>query len=172
MLWNFNSMTDAQIDRAAERYYDRLLDRYYGGEDAWEHYEPDWTEVCDIVNDFDPEEVAQYVRDFLDGDGDLMTEVYRAGLLAQYIHPEEENTKDPDDEWAMIDRVFEREWQNDDLMNSIWDNHEPVRKGVCERLKERADMDGTDDIRERYNKQKADEAEAAEEWEHEHRRRD
>ena len=59
------------IDRAAERYYDRLYDRYYADcEDAWDHDDPDWTWVDDYYASSDSEkinaEIADLVRDYIE----------------------------------------------------------------------------------------------------------
>ena len=113
------------------------------------------------------------MRDYIEGDGDLWCEICEAGLLEDYIPPEDAwMMKDPDDEWKLMERIFDRHWDDDAFMVKIWDGFEKVRKGVCEDLKEKADRGDADDLREKYNDNMREKAEAWEEWNEEHRRAD
>lgn len=152
---NFFQMTSAEVDAAAERYYDRLYDRWEAQfvDDPWDTDEPGWQEIADLVDCEDTEIIAGYLRDWMEGDGDLYDEAYRAGAIDEYIHPEDRvGTDDPDREWQMVDSVFNREWNNDDFMKAIYiwlpENH---LKAMCEWLMDRADSNG---IRDLYNKDK------------------
>lgn len=152
----FFKMTSAEVDAAAERYYDRLYDLYYGtGEDAWDHYGPDWKEVQDILSDYDDEQIADLVRDAIEGDGDLMVEISNAGLLDGYIAPEDKwKLKDPDDQWPLVDEIFQKQWENNDLMVTIWEKFDKVAELVSKRAWEDADNDYDNDIRQKYNESK------------------
>ena len=151
-------MTSAQLDAAVERYYDRMLERYQRNmyaEDPWEANDPGWEDVFGIVCDwYTDEALANLVKDYIEGDGDLMVAIYDAGLLKGYIPPEcEARMKDPDNKWDIVNETFERYWDDIDLMIRIWEGYEPVCKGVCEKLLDAVDEGRADDIRERYNEQ-------------------
>jgi hypothetical protein len=149
-------MTSAEVDAAAERYYDRLLEEYQREDpEPWELADPGWEDIANMIEGFDWKRICKLTRDYVDGDGDLMTEAYNAGVLDNFIRPEENwMRKDPDDTWTLIDTVFEREWDKDALFKEIYkwlpENHV---KTLCERLIKRADYNG---IREEYNEQHMD----------------
>lgn len=158
-----DSMSRHDLDRAEEAWYDHLYDLYYGtddGEEPWERDNPEWGEIADLVDAQSWEWICDTVRDYLEGDGDLMVEVYEAGLLADYIDPGA-RMDDPDDEWNEIDRVFSVQWQNNDLMKAIyiWLPEEHLKK-MCEELLKRADFNG---IRDLYNKEHEDDCRGMEE---------
>lgn len=152
----FFEMTSAEVDAAAERYYDRLYDRYYGqSEDAWDHYGPGVDDVQDIIAGYDDEKVANLVRDAIEGDGDLMMEICNAGLLDDFIPPEEKwREKDPDALWPLVDAIFQREWANNDLMVTLWEQSDKVCQLVSKRAWEDADSDYDNEIRKEYNESK------------------
>lgn len=151
-------MTDSQLNAAVERYYDRMYDRYYSNdEDAWEHNNPDYKEVQDILADYDEDKLAEYVREEIEGNGDLMVEICNEGLLEEFIAPEDKwKLKDPDDQFELVDDIFEKQWQNNELMITIWERSDKVCEGICKRLWERANEDYNDEIRQKYNKSKED----------------
>ena len=149
-------MTPSQIDAAAERHFDRMLEEYQREDpEPWEINSPDWEDIACMVDCKDWKEIISLVRDYVEGDGDLMEEIYKASLLDAYIAPEDEwMRKDPDDEWTLIDRTFGEQWDNDDLFRAIYlwmpkDHH----KAMCERLMNNADNNG---FRDQYNKDHAD----------------
>lgn len=160
IAWNFRQQSAAEIDAMVERHFDRMLDDYLAADDAWDYYDPDWSEVYDIVDGYDPEEIADLVRDHLDGNGDLQVELYEAGLLAAYVNPALQ-MKDPDEVWDEVDRIFAAHWDDDDFMVALWDS-ELVYKPICEALKKNADDDGYNDIRERFNRRHEDDG--REDW--------
>ena len=146
---NFFDMSSADIDRAVEAHWDREWERL-NAPDAWEHDSPDWMDVMEIIDArYSVHEIADLVRDLLEGDGDRMLAIYRAGLLDEYIDPAKQ-MKDPDEEWDEVDRVFTEQWDNDTLMLDIWDMDDIV-EAICEPIRRRADMDGFDRVRELYN---------------------
>ena len=152
MDWVFRGQTDADIDRIAEAHYDRLWERYWGTDepDAWDTDNPDWREIADLVDGFDWKEICGLIRDFIEGDGDLMVEAERAGALDAFIAPEDRGKlKDPDTEWEIVDAVFEREWDNDEIMKAVYLWLPDVYLAtMCERLIRDADTNG---IRDKYN---------------------
>ena len=100
---------------------------------------------------YDLQDIAALVRDYVEGDGDIMEEVYRAGLLDKYIAPEDGwMRKDPDDEWKLIEKVFDAEWDKDRLFEDIY-KWLPAKhmRAIGKRLIENADYNG---IRDMYNK--------------------
>lgn len=150
---DFFSMRPQDVEAMAERHYDRLLDEYLREDpEPWETNNPDWSDIMDLIDTkYDWKELAALVRDYVEGDGDIMEEVYRAGLLDKYISPEDEwMRKDPDDEWALVQKVFDAEWNQDRLFEEIYtwlpETHVKV---IGERLIASADHNG---IRELYNK--------------------
>lgn len=155
---DFFSMTSAEIDIAAERHYDRMLARWEAemeAPDAWEILKPDWQDIADFIDGYKPADICGFVRDYTEGDGDFMDEVYKAGLLDPYIAPEDEwKRKDPDDAWRLVDATFEAQWYNDDLFMAIYkwmpENHLQI---MAQRL-----LDNADDncIRDEYNKSHRD----------------
>lgn len=153
---DFFSMTSAEVDAAAERYYDRLLDEYLREDpEPWELDSPDWSDIAQMIDAYKWPDICNLVRDYIEGDGDLMTEIYEAGLLDKYIAPEDEwKRKDPDTAWELIDYTFDQQWEKDDLFKEIYlwlpENH--IKK-MCEHLLERADDNG---IRDEYNKEHTD----------------
>ena len=157
MDWIFRGQTDADIDRIAEAHFDRLWDLYWGTdeEDAWDHDNPGWEDIADLVDSFSWPEICDIVRDFIEGDGDLMTAVCMAGGADPFILPEERwMLKDPDTAWTLADRVFDREWENNALMQAVylWMPEDQLRQ-MAERLMERADENG---IRDKYNDSRRD----------------
>ena len=46
----FEMSCDA-LDRAVERYYDKLYDDYIGREDAWDSTRHDWTDVYGLIDE-------------------------------------------------------------------------------------------------------------------------
>ena len=153
-----HEMTSAQLDAAVERHFDRMLEAYQGEDDPWITNDPTWEDVFGIVCDwYTDEALANLVKDYIEGDGDLMVAIYDAGLLKGYIPPEcEARMKDPDNKWDIVNETFERYWDDIDLMIRIWEGYEPVCKGVCEKLLDAVDEGRANDIRERYNEQFAD----------------
>lgn len=150
-IW-FGQQSDADIDRIAEAHYDRLWEQYWGTgeEDAWDTDNPGWQDIADLVDSFSWPEICDIVRDFIEGDGDLMAAVCEAGALDPFILPEERwMLKDPDTAWTLADRVFGREWENNALMQAVylWMPDDQLRQ-MAERLMERADENG---IRDKYN---------------------
>ena len=147
-----HEMSLAQIELAAERWSDHMYDLYYGPEteEPWERDNPDWQDIAELVDEQSWDWTSDAIREYIEGDGDIMMEIYEAGLLAQYINPAA-NMEDPDDEWAEVDRVMTTQWNNNELMNAIylWLPEEHQRK-MCEQLLKAADSNG---IREIYNKQ-------------------
>ena len=149
-------MTDAQIDAAAERYYDRLFDRYYGTgdeEEPWERDDPDWAEVADIIDGSGWHAIADYVRDYINGDGDVMLEIIQSGVLDFAIMPEERwMLKDPDDALDLADSIISRAWDSDWLMDVIylWMPDEHTQR-MAEEVKKDADRRDDHPIREWYN---------------------
>lgn len=152
MDWIFRGQTDADIDRIAEAHYDRLWELYWGTDepDAWDTENPGWREIAELVDGFGWKDICGLIRDFIEGDGDLMVEAERAGALDAFIRPEERGRlKDPDDEWDVVDAVFDREWDNDEIMKAVYLWLPDVYLAtMCERLIRDADTNG---LRDKYN---------------------
>lgn len=151
-----HEMSLSQIELAAERWSDHLYDLYYGtddGEEPWERDDPKWEDIAALVDTQSWDWICGTVRDYIDGDGDIMMAIYEAGLLAEYINPAVK-MDDPDTEWHEVDRVMEAQWNNDELMKAIykWLPDEHFQK-MCEALLRAADTNG---IRELYNKEHED----------------
>lgn len=152
---DFFSMRSQDIEAMAERHYDRLLDEYLREDpEPWETDEPEWADIMDLIDvRYDRKEIAALVRDYIEGDGDIMVEIFEAGLLKDYVDPSL-NLDDPDDEWREVDRIFCEQWDNDDLFVQIYiwlpEKH---MKAIGERLIDSADHNG---IRELYNKEHED----------------
>ena len=155
-MLDFFSMTPAQIDALAERHYDRMLDEYLREDpEPWDIDPPDWSDIMDMVDGMKWPEIIGIVKDYVEGDGDIMTEIFNAGVLDRFIAPEDRvGIKDPDREWAVIDRVFDDEWENDELWKEIylWLPEEHLKK-IGEHLIARADYNG---IRDQYNEDHRD----------------
>lgn len=155
---NLFSMTREQVEIAAERHYDRMLDRWERMQevpDAWEIIQPDWHDIADMVDGSGWKKIVEYVRSYVEMDTDIMEDAYKAGLLDPYIAPEDEwKRKDPDDEWKLIDSTFEAQWQNDDLFRAIylW-MPEKHLQAMAQRLIDNADCNG---IRDEYNEDHID----------------
>ncbi len=148
MTYNERNLPDAPWVREAEAY--GMPDTT----DAWERDDPDWGTICDLIEEWWTDELPDFVRDYIEGDGDLMVEVYEAGLLADYINPAVK-MDDPDTEWNEVDRAFTEEWENDTLMTNIWywlDNKHKRR--IVRGLMAGADTNG---LRELYNEEKGEE---------------
>ena len=142
------------VDRMVEEYWDRKWEEMQA-EDAWDRDDPDWGTIYEIISDwYTAREIGNFVRDYIEGDGDLIYEIFRAGLLDGYVPPEAKiGIKDPDKEWDVVDGTFERYWQDDELMVTIWEEYEPVAKGICDRIKDKIYYGyGYDDIRGIYNR--------------------
>ncbi len=88
--------------------------------DPWERDNPDWTILADLISDWWGDKIPDLVRDYLQYDGDLMVDIFEAGLLADWVNPAV-RTDDPDEEWHEVDRIFDQQWSNDSLMMEIWD---------------------------------------------------
>lgn len=145
-------LTTDEVERAAERYYDRLFDDYIGQDDAWDSLRHDWTDVCDLIDECrDDHYIAGLVRDYMEGDGDLMWRCYEDGLLAQYINPMLK-MKDADEAWNEVCRVFDAHWDEDGFWKPLWEQ-EYIHKPICEMIHQRIENGyGYDDIREAYNR--------------------
>ena len=89
-------------------------------DDAWDRDNPDWATLADLISDWWSERIPDLVRDYLQYDGDLMCEIFEAGLLADWVNPAV-RMDDPDEEWHEVDRIFDCQWNNDSLMMEIWD---------------------------------------------------
>lgn len=147
---NLFDMSAAQIDAAVERHWDRVWEEM-NAPDAWEHYEPGWDVICDYISTYyTPEQVADLVRDYLDGREEEMLRVYETGILADYITPALQ-MKDPDEVWAEINRVFTESWENNDLFLHIWEHDDPTVTAICEDLLDAVNEGRMDKIREWYN---------------------
>lgn len=88
--------------------------------DPWDRDNPDWATLADLISDWWSDRIPDLVRSYLEGDGDLMVDIFEAGLLADWINPALK-LDDPDEEWLEVDRVFDQQWNNDSLMMEIWD---------------------------------------------------
>ena len=88
--------------------------------DPWERDNPDWTILADLISDWWGDRIPDLVRDYLQYDGDLMVDIFEAGLLADWVNPAV-RMDDPDEEWHEVDRIFDCQWNNDSLMIEIWD---------------------------------------------------
>lgn len=148
---NFFEMTSAEVDAAAERYYDRLLDEYLRKDpEPWETNDPGWEDIADMVDSMGWPNICEIVRNYIDGDGDLMLEACDGGALDDFIAPEDRGKlKDPDTKWALVDSIFEKEWDKDEIFKAVyrWLPDKHLQK-LCENLLKNADSNG---IRERYN---------------------
>ncbi len=155
---DFFSMTSAEIDIAAERHYDRMLDRWQREQeapDAWEINKPDWQDIADMIDGYKWEKVCDIVRAYTEGNSDFALAIYKEGLLDEYIAPEDEGKrKDPDTEWQLIDATLDAQWSNDHLFRKVYalmsDEH---LKAMCEELIDNADDNG---IRDEYNESHRD----------------
>ena len=143
-------MTSAQIDRAVEAHWDRVWERM-NEPDAWEHDDPDWTDIEDIVSNYwQPGDIANAVRDYIEDNPDLLSDVSMVAALDGYIAPEDRwMLKDPDTAYRLVDGIIDAEWHNDDLMRVVWawlpDDH---REKLVTGLMQDADSNG---LRDKYN---------------------
>jgi hypothetical protein len=142
-------MSDAQLDRAVEAHWDRVWERM-NAPDAWDHDDPDWQDIADLVDGKSPAAIAEIVRDYIEANPDMMTEAAGAGVLDDYIHPEDRwMLKDPDDAWRLVDGILDREWSDDGLFMDVYKwMPETHLQAMIERLMRDADSNG---IREDYN---------------------
>lgn len=140
------------IDEVAATYYSRLFDDYIGREDAWDSLRHDWTDVCDLIDECrDDHYIAGLVRDYMEGDGDLMWRCYEDGLLDEYINPQLQ-MKDADEAWNEVCRVFDAHWDEDGFWKPLWEQ-EYIYKPVCKMIHQRIENGyGYDDLREAYNR--------------------
>ena len=130
-----------------------LLDQWeaQNAPDAWEHYEPGWDVICDYISTYyEPAQIADLVRDYLDGREEEMLRVYETGILTDYINPALQ-MKDTDEVWAEINRVFTESWEKDDLFIHIWEHDDPTATAICEGLLDAVNDGRMDKIREWYN---------------------
>jgi hypothetical protein len=130
-----------------------LLDQWevQNAPDAWEHYEPGWDVICDYISTYyEPAQIADLVRDYLDGREEEMLRVYETGILSDYINPALQ-MKDPDEVLAEINRVFTESWENDDLFIHIWEHDDSTVTAICEDLLDAVNDGRMDKIREWYN---------------------
>lgn len=149
---NLFGMTPDQVAMAAERYYDRMLDAYersMARDEPWERDNPQWGEIADLVDVQSWEWICDTVRDFMEGDGDLLMEIHDAGLLAQYERPERLRM-DADTCWDEICRAMDAHLSDNDLIKEIykWLPEKHLQR-MCEALRKAADTNG---IRDLYNK--------------------
>ena len=146
-----HEMSLSQIELAAERWSDHMYDLYYGQEqdEPWERDDPQWREIADLVDEQSWEWICDTVRDFMDGDGDLLMEIHDAGLLAQYERPERLRM-DADTCWDEICRAMDAHLKDNELIKAIykWLPEKHLQR-MCEALRKAADSNG---IRDLYNK--------------------
>lgn len=129
-----------EVDRIVESHWDRVWEEM-NEEDAWDRDDPDWADVADLVEGhYTDHEIADLIREYVDGDADECIRLYRAGYISEYITPGL-NLKDPDDEWAEVDRVFTEMWDDDEFFLSMWGDSD-LTEGICEGLISRADDNG------------------------------
>ncbi len=84
---NLYDMSAAQIDAAVERHWDHVWEKM-NAQDAWDNYEPGWDVILDYIETYyEPEQIADLVRDYLDGREEEMLRVYETGILSDYINP-------------------------------------------------------------------------------------
>ena len=154
-----SDMSRDDIELAAERYYDAMLDRYLADWDVpdwWERDNPDWRDIADLLDGQGWEYICDTIRDYIDGDGDIMMEIWEAGLLDSYIHPSHP-MNDPDECWQVVDRTMDEHWADNDLMKAIylWLPEEHVKE-MCERLIQHADTNGIRDLYNEANQDRTD----------------
>lgn len=142
----YNDLPDAPWIREAE-----LLGMPPYDDDPWDRDCPGWKDIRDLIEEWQDDKIPGYTRDYIEGDGDLMMEVYEAGLLADYIDPAA-RMDDPDDEWREVDRVFSVQWQNNDLMTDIWYwLPDKRKKDLIEWLMSNPDLHGIRDLYDEKN---------------------
>lgn len=147
-----DQMKPYEIELAAERWSDHLYDLYYGSQadDAWDMNLPEWEEILDLIQNWLTDEIPEYVRGYLEYDGDLQVDAYESGILERFGANLRTLPKDPDDVWTVVDKFFDTRWGDDSLMLAIWEwlpaEH---RQKLVEGLIEDADSNG---IREEYDR--------------------
>lgn len=142
---NLYDMSAAQIDAAVERHWDRVWEDM-NAPDAWDHYEPGWDVILDYIETYyEPEQIADLVRDYLDGREETMVALLKSGVLDEYmafpLNPDE----------AEANRLFTENWENNDLFLHIWEHDDSTVAAICEDLLDAVNDGRMDKIREWYN---------------------
>jgi hypothetical protein len=136
------------IDAMIENYWDNIWEEM-NAEDAWDRDDPDANCVYEIITDTAEDKIPDLVREYYEGDGDMMVDAFRNGWINAYVSPEDRiGTDDPDTEWKLVDRIFTEHWDDDDFMETLWE-HDCM--AICGRIQGRVRFGEYEDIRGAYN---------------------